>query len=453
MNKSNLKTLRRPLKIIVAYLLLTLFLYAFGPFQWVTYRPILFWLLNGTYIGMFILGWELGIKRPSRKTEWNDSDGKGILSFLRVAITIEFLFELMGALRRFQVGSFSFSQLMRKLSLGLSDMGGAYRSFQAAIDDPNAIAIGGTAVTMFNLFWCIFSFNVLMLGILYLKKLSRYNKIVLFLTIALIIAQYVATGTNIGVFRVILIFIVFAGINLSRRGNRFSLNKRKKRSKWFIVAVIVAIAAILTLFDKIMQSRGGILLWQSSGYNVGGIRIRSDSILLRILPAGLQMLFVAACAYLAQGYYGMSLCLRIPWKPGFGVGHSMALMDMFSNALATVHANSYQARVTQFGWQERIQWHTMYSWFANDVTFFGVIPIMMIIGYFFALAFKDSVETNNPYAKLVTVYFSLMAFFIPCNNQLFQSNYIWLGLVTALVLWLATRGKRRIVITFGGKRL
>jgi len=91
----------------------------------------------------------------------------------------------------------------------------------------------------------------------------------------------------------------------------------------------------------------------------------------------------------------------------------------------------------------------MYSWIANDFTFWGVIPIMFFIGMLYAMAYKDAVITNNPYAKVVTYYFTLLSIFIPCNNQLFQSTYTYFAFVSALIFWLGTRGRKQFRIVLG----
>ena len=297
------------------------------------------------------------------------------------------------------------------------------------------------------------AFNILILGIMYFKKLSIYNRVVLILTIALIIAEYIATGTNIGVFRIILVFVTLFFIRVAREESRFRSSANKKNKRRFIVLSVIAAIAVLVLFDKIMKSRGGILLWQSGYYNIGGIYLNKDSVVFKYMPAGIYMLLIAVSSYLCQGYYGMSLSLRLPWKPGYGVGHSMAIMNLLGDAVKVPHENTYQFRATEFGWQEGVQWHTMYSWFANDVSYIGVILIMFIIGIVFAMAYRDAVQTNNPYAKLVTYYMMLMAFFIPCNNQLFQSTYTMFAFIFSLLLWLTTRGRKQYVFVIGGKRL
>lgn len=451
MNRFTKKDLFLPLKIIVVYLIFTLLLYEFGPFKWVTYKPVLFWGLNIIYILMLVFGWGIGTKQSSCQAEWNEENHNVIVRRLKYLITLEFIFEYLIAIRRFSLMSLSPLGLLRSIFNGLQNMGGAYNNFQDSVNLTGGAMIGGSAVTFFNIIFSFVGFNILLLSILYFKYLSIYNRILTVSTLSLVILEYLSTGTNIGIFRIILAFLVFYGLKIVRE--RRSIHFFKSNNNKFLIMFIIGIIICTVIFDKIMQSRGGILFWQSPSYNIGGIGIDRDSILFRILPSGLYMLLIAASSYISQGYYGMSLCLRLPWKPGYGVGHSMCLLDLLGDFFSVSHENSYQYRVTTFGWQEGNQWHTMYSWFANDVTFIGVILIMVIIGILFSMAYKDSLLTNSPYAKLIVFYYSLLAFFIPCNNQLFQSSYIMFSFFTALIFWLATRGRKRIKITIGYKKL
>ena len=454
MRPDSKKHLYLPIAVIAAYLIFTLILYEAGPFKWVTYHPLRFWSFQILYIAALLYGWMIGTRASVPDHQWEDWDNKRVANIITPHITINFVYELINAHRRFSITSFDLKKLIKSILSGASSMGSAYSAFQSGVDQTSSGALGGTAVTLFNLCWAFLAFNVLILGFIHFRNLSKYSKIVQILTTGLIIGEYLGTGTNIGVFRVILIFVILYLIRVIRK-NRASLSagsRTKKRNNTYKVFIFAAGAAVfvLVLFSRIMQSRGGILLWQSNTYNVGGIYLNKNSVFFKILPSGLYILLIALSGYLCQGYYGMSLCMRVPWEPGLGIGHSMALMKLFDRFSSISHDSSYQFRIAElFGWEEGVRWHSMYSWIANDLTFWGVIPIMFFIGMLYAMAYKDAVVTNNPYAKVVTYYFTLLSIFIPCNNQLFQSTYTYFAFVFALILWLGTRGRKQFRIVLG----
>lgn len=438
-----------PLKIMIVYLVATLILYLIGPFKWFTYKPVIFWLLQFIYILMLILGWQIGIRHTfTRSDEWTVQQDKKIICKLAPLLIINFFYEFINIFRKFNFSSFDIKNLWDQILLGFIDMGSSYNAFQENINNiTGSQLVGGSIVTVFNTVWDFLSFTIVLLATYYFKKLSKVTKFILIINYIIIIAAFIGTGTNIGVFRLLLAWVIFFAIRITRGERNINREKWHKRKKTIVLVTVIAIIVMAVLFDKIMQSRGGILLWNTSYYNIGGIGINRESILFHILPKSWYMLLVSASGYLTQGYYGMSLCLRTEWLPTFGIGHSMAIVKLLKSYITDFpYLRTYQHRIEPFGWDEDIQWHTMYSWFANDIGFLGVAIIMFIFGLLFATAYKDSIKTNNPFAHVMVYFFSLGVFFIPCNNQLFQSTYVMFSFITITFLWLCTRGRRRITI-------
>lgn len=432
-----------------------LILYAYGPFKWVTYRPLIFWSLNIFFIVAFSIGWIWEGKIKSKticKWEKYDPHEKRLLKRLEMQIIINFFYELINIFRTFLFTSFNFGSLFNRLLSGINNMGDSYNSFQENVNASSVGVVGGGVITILNYLWGFFAFSTLLLSILYFKRLKLVYKSIAAATLGLVAIGYIARGTNIGVFRIVLAFIVFFYINSIKKDGKEVKNSRKKRKKSKFVLLVFLVgggAAVISLFDKIMLSRGGILFWETSYYNIGGIGIDRNSWLLKLIPKGFQRLFVSLAGYLSQGFYGMSLTLRVPWKPMFGLGASMGIQNLFSAIVPQISQRTYQARIEQFGWDSYVQWHTMYSWIANDVSYIGVIFVMLIIGFLFAKVFQDCVNDNNPYAYLMLYYLFLMAVFLPCNNQIFQSTYTMFSFIVVFIKWEFSR--RGIVIKIGEK--
>lgn len=424
-----------PLKIFLIYWIFTLILYAYGPFKWVTNKPLLFWSLNIVYLFLFCIGWSICRKvNTGGKRRWTDQDEKKLLRRLGPLLCINLLYEVVNVFRMFLFSSFDVPGLIRRIMSGISNMGGSYNSFQDNVNITSANVVGGSIVTIFNYIWDIWSFSTLLFGILYFKKLKLHQKIISGVTVFIEVIVYISRGTNIGVFRIVLAVLVFYYIKYIRNNTSW-FNKIKKKTTKLVLLGTVGVVLVVFLFDKIMKSRGGITLWQAGTYNIGGIYINNDSVFFKILPSSFHQLLVSLAGYLSQGYYGMSLALKVPWEPMWGVGHSMALQNLLGNVFSNISNASYQVRIEQFGWDSYTQWHTMYSWFANDISFYGVPIIMFLFGYVFHKALRDTIELNNPYAKLMLYYMFLMAVFLPCNNQLAQSSYILFSFFYVFIQW------------------
>ena len=207
-----------------------------------------------------------------------------------------------------------------------------------------------------------------------------------------------------------------------------------------IILLAVAIIIItLYYFVSTIKSRGGILSWNSASFNIGGIGLNKDSVFFSILPESLYIPLIAVSNYVAQGYYAFSLCMRLPWIPTFGLGGSLQIIDIITKHFVDIDSMTYQRRMEQFGWNARIRWHTIYTWFANDVSIYGVVLIMFVIGFCFALAYKDSLSGKNPFARIMVYFLVVTCLFIPCNSQILQSTYTLFSFITILICWLTTR--------------
>ena len=425
-----------PIKIFLFYWIFTLLLYSFGPFKWVTYRPFLFWTLNILFIVLFCLGWIICKKvSTGGQRVWTKNDDNRLIRRLGPLIYVNFFYEVINIFRMFLFSRFDIPGLAHRIMNGISNMGGSYNSFQDNVNVSSANVVGGSIISLFNYVWDIWAFSTLLLSVLYFKKLRLHEKIISGITVFLEVIAYIARGTNIGVFRIVLAFLVFYYIKYLKTNSKviFSIN-RKKTTKLILLSVI-GVGAVVLLFDKIMKSRGGIAYWQTGSYNIGGIYINDDSVFFKIVPSSFHQLLVSLAGYLTQGYYGMSLSMRVPWKPMWGVGHSMALQNMLNSFIPGLSDASYQVRIEKYGWDSYIQWHTMYSWFANDISYYGVLVVMFLFGYIFHKALRDTLELNNPYAKLTLYYMFLMAVFLPCNNQLAQSSYLLFSFVYVFIKW------------------
>lgn len=435
-----------PVKIFVPYWIFTLILYAFGPLDWVTYHPVIFWSLNILFILAFIAGWNWGKQGDSPNGFcWTESDVDNLVKKLPPLLWVNLFYEITTTMRSFLFSSFDVVGLIQKILYGITHMGQSYHVFQNNVTVSGASVVGGHVVTLFNYIWQFVAFAVLLGGIRYFKKLKKLSKVAVILTCFTVIISYIARGTNIGAFRVVLTFLVFYYIKYSKNADLAKQPAKGKSSKVKLIFLsIIVVVAVVFLFNKIMLSRGGILSWNSSSYNIGGIGINEDSVFFQILPAEFHKLLVSLSAYLSQGYYGMSLTLRVDWIPMFGLGSCKVIQELLSMFLPSIEGLTYQARITEFGWDDYTQWHSMYSWFANDVSYLGVIVVMFIFGLIFARCYKDSITTENPFANLMVYYMFLMAIFAPCNNQIFQTKDIFFSFITVFSGWICTRGRKAV---------
>lgn len=443
-----------PIKIALVYLIISLILYVLGPLAWVTSHPFIFWILQGLYLIALLIGWHVGIQKPVYgNIDYIYDSFNRLKKRLPFLFFINVLYEIINLFRKFGFSSFNFSGLISKILSGVNDLGGSYNSFQESIGITNgAQVVGGNLFTLINLLWEFVSFNLILLGVYFYRELKKSGKILAIVAFSLNALSYISIGTNIGVFRLALAVVIFLLLKVKKGEITIDHEKWRKRRKYIVIVGILGVVLVSVYFMNTMKGRGGILLWSTTYYNVGGIGIDKDSVIFKILPKSLYMFLIAGTAYLTQGYYGMSLCMNEAWEPTFGLGHSTFVIDMLDKYVTSaIKDNTYQYRVAQHTpWQYDVQWHSMYSWVANDISFLGVVIVMFFVGYLFARSYKDAINTSNPFSSLMFFYIALQIFFIPCNNQLFQSSYVLLAFITNTICWATTTGRTKVRLTIRG---
>ena len=433
-----------PIVLVVSYLLLILLLYEIGPFAWVTDQPVCFYLLQFSYIFFIILGYYAGIHSNwTCRHQWSERDQVYLLKKVRPFIFFTIFIFGVNIFREYGNTTFDIGGLVKEIKNGIQNMGASYLNKYEQSLIGGSGTIGGNFFSAFNYLWNFVEFNAILLGILYFKKYGWGTRALILFVCAEIVVFYVSVGTNIGVFRIILAVLLFYTLNiLGRRRNKV---RKKGNTKKIILVSSVAVLIVLVYFVKTMKSRGGILYWDDSSYNIGQIGLNRDSILFRILPEALYIPMISISSYLTQGLYGFALCLNIPWTPMFGLGGSLQFVDLLKKYYVDLTPYTYQFKMEQYGWDSRMYWASAYSWFANDVGLAGVVVIMFILGYFMALAYRDCLTTDNPFARIMVYYFAIIFLFLPCNNQIFQSIYTFSGFLTAFLCWMfSTRYKVKI---------
>jgi hypothetical protein len=434
-----------PIKIIVSYLLFTIILYTIGVFEWKTYSPVLFYSLQGLYIVALGSGYYIGINSKKRKlVVWNEKFNTKLITIIIPILLIDIFILLINMFREYGYGNFDFIGLFNDIKFGLGNMGAGYEArYQQQLEGGSRV-IGGSLFSAFNIIWGFLELNVILLSIIYFKKFKKWQKVLASICCFEIVIFFVSVGTNIGVFRIVLGILVFFVFRVMQQHLK---NYDKSKSFFRKIIPIVSIAIIISVvyFVSTMRSRGGILYWEQSDYNVGGVGLNRESILFKIFPEFMYIPLISLSSYLTQGYYGFALSLEVPWTPMFGAGCSLQFVDQISELFVDIGKYTYQYKIEQqFGWDSRIQWASAYTWIANDVGHWGVIIILFAIGYLFAITYRESVCSENPFSKMMFYYLLITCIFLPCNFQIIQSLYTLAAFIFCFVAWLLTTKRIKI---------
>ncbi|MEY8200130.1 MAG: hypothetical protein RPS47_12875 [Colwellia sp.] len=143
--------------------------------------------------------------------------------------------------------------------------------------------------------------------------------------------------------------------------------------------------------------------------------------------------------YFTNGLYGLSLCLQLPFQWSYMVGNSYSLtriVEIIMGEDKVIYSVTYPYRAgLEFGWGET-KWHSLFSWMASDISFFGVIIFSGLFGAFYGLLWRQSINFSNPISGPLFSLLTLGLIFSLANNQLMHSLSGILSLVTLLLLWI-----------------
>ena len=177
-----------------------------------------------------------------------------------------------------------------------------------------------------------------------------------------------------------------------------------------------------------------------------GVR-RGDSVFYSVVPAAAQPTGVMFTSYLTQGYKGLSLAMDSPWRPTYGLGFSTFIRHNLTRVLgldeASIEARTYEGQVDAKGWTAGQQWSSFFVHPASDLSFYGVIPLMLLIGFGFGAAWRDTCVRKDPFACVVFFYLGIELLYLSANNQLYQGGELAVGFTVALIAWLLFRTGRR----------
>lgn len=437
------KTLKFPICLTVAYLLLTLVIYRLCPYDWPTNKPALFFGLNLCYIAALCLGYFIGQRHRLGVSwiRWDEDRTEQLIKWVSIGVIINCVMYTIYIFRDYGYSIPNFIELAKDLMDGIQNPGAGYRAHLQRLQTINgADVLGGSVYTVINLLWSFVQYPIIILAMLYFRRMKWYGKVGAVFYLVLVVLFYTSIGTNIQFFHVFLLIALPVILSLFDHSFHKTLNKRILIRS--ISLLLVGLLLVAFFFAWMMESRSAAAGYDIDEYEIEGLRPNiSYSENSSQQPSKLTNLWISFSSYLTQGYYGMSLALDKCWTPMFGFGSSMFIIDLISKNFFDIDQYTYQVKLEP-AWDSDVRWHSMYTWIANDVSFYGVVVVMFVFGLLFGMMFKDAVVNRNPLAKASMFFFILMLVFIPCNHQIAQSSITWFPFWLLCILWLIVKPKQ-----------
>lgn len=425
-----------PMKLVQIYLGFIIVLYIFGPFKWPTRNAFLLYLFLFLAQILLFSGYRSSLNKRNRPIKAPSTNyDKILLKYLKVAISINLLFIILNTIRNTGLSFFSVSTLFEKVIRGLMNPGQQYRE-RFFLN-----GYGGPFLTYITVILSPFLWMVLPLSLYYFKNINLFNKILTLVAFLFEAARWISIGTNKGIVDLIIIVCSILLIKILQDKYLDAHIVKLKPKNRFIVYVLLfgLIMAGISFFSNTINSRvGGV--WGSESLAVSAAPLNTDALLVRILPDFVKPTMIYVTSYLTQGYYGLSLALTEPFIPMFGIGNSMFLMDNCRSIFGVdFYRYTYQTRLAYLGWDPLVNWHSIYVWLANDVSFFGILPLLYLLGRFFGSICKDAVVNRNPIACVIFCLLLIMFFYFPLNNQILSYPTTFMAFWGLTLYWLFKR--------------
>jgi hypothetical protein len=424
--KKNIKKIGRSkyniLILLEIYLTITVLLFYFGPIDYPNVNVSKTVTLIVLYNIFFIVGYVLAEKKFVVNKR-NINDPFFIMRIIFICGSMLSIFFSYAFFVRYS-NSLNPLTIFDNIFTGISNPAEAYhRNMQ--------INNNGGLITKLMTLLSPLTYLAIPLGLFYFKKIKGIEKILLFLVILLEMFAFIIKGTNFGIFKVAIIIFI---IQLLKRDKKINLDINTKKKISYISISIICFALFYFLYS--ISDRMGLSQIPNS---VFGIKVNKSHLLFTLLPISLSAPLMLAISYISQGYYGLSLTTLYHFQTTFGFGSGRFLIN---NAQSFFHENLWE-RTYQYKmdlvWNSRVNWHTIYVWFANDVGLYGVIVIMLILGFLFSMILKDARENNSISAIMLLPLYTIMLIFIPANNIVFDNPLIFMPFVILHLFWLFSR--------------
>ncbi len=153
--------------------------------------------------------------------------------------------------------------------------------------------------------------------------------------------------------------------------------------------------------------------------------------------------------YVSNGYVGLGYALEQPFVFTGGRTALYGMVHLFARGLPV---DSYMVRVQEAtGWSATQVWSTAAAWLASDITFPGVLALLVATGIWAGRLWRLSTVALDPFGILVLSQLIIGVFFFPANNHLLLTFGNASGFVILVALYVGHRWRcgRRSVLAGG----
>ena len=433
----NKKNWLYPIIFFEIYLSISLILFVFGPWPWPISDKtnLIAYLIFSQIIILigYIIGWNSTKKLYASSTiEEKNHEIKNGIFFLKISLLFSALLLIPTSLSR--TGNF-----LPNIIEGIANPGLVYNNNTERLESGNPFIY----VEYFRHLVSIFLISLWPLTVVYWSYLSIFLKICCLTILLGNLSIYIATGTNKGLadFIITLPWLILLANVASHGGYKIS-----KFYLFSLVLILISVFMLLFTFGQLQRS-GGVA--DKGVMNLGSELIYANSDQLQpYLSENIIKGYESIARYLGSGYYALSLALNVDSPSTLGLGSSMFIARN-ADAVFDTHFftdKSLPGRLeSEYEFSRTQLWHSIYPWLASDFGFVGAAVLLGIFSYLFAVSWGASLITLSPYMIVMQYMVFIIFYYIPANNQIFQTGETCIGFILLTIFIMIKKTKKYIL--------
>jgi hypothetical protein len=413
-----------PLIAVVGFNLFTLIVLATAPVEWDTPTNtfVALYLLVMLCQLLIIVGFQLG--RASGFASPAET-----LPFSSDATSMNYLFVLYAS--TCMIG------YAYRMGFPVLDIAGMYNLLLEGVKDRHfgyemALRGSGLGPVPWRIYFIISISNQLFFiaGFLQWKRFNSLKKVLFVIFVGIELFFSIGRGTAFGVVSMVTTFFFSSMLWINSTHSRLYVIGK-------LLLVVFLFVGSIALFSYNLYSRSGDIERSVQLSDFGKSTIITDNIAFAFVPESLQPSYINVLSYLSGGYYHTSLAFDLEFKSTWFLGNNPALIGLASVFGIDVWDNTYIYRLeVEKGVDQLRSWHSAYTWFASDVSFYGVPFLLCGLAYLFGFSWAKAVQ-GDFLSKLVFIIFGNILLFLFANNTYLST--VFYSFMFLVPLWFVTR--------------
>lgn len=406
-----------PIFILGGFNFLTLILYVISPFNYVYGNftlSVIYVFINIVFLFFgYVLAQILFQAKSYKKYHlYNFGSEVKIFKFLLVFFSATFLIRY-AYLLHYQF--YDISGMIGDIVIGILDPKAGYLS---TFNNTRPFTVPWSVYAVVTIFHSLFFIT----GALVWKKLDSLYKILFLFFIFIEMIYWYSRGTNFGIISLIIVFFLAY------------LLKVKKMNLKFIFNILVMVFLILVIFSIIMSVRmEGVV--ELSSYEIYLTTINYNSVFLSLFPDYLKPSVLSIFSYLTQGYYFLSFGFEKSFNFTYFFGSNASLINISNVMGFNISQNTYVFRLSEFGIDPGVQWHSAYLWLASDLSFYFVPFYIFVLGFGLSFSWIMATRSDDYLCKILFVILSGYVLFLFANTN-FIASYFYVFIFTIFLILL-----------------